>query len=279
MNKEDWLEKRRKSIGASDAPIIMGDSPYRTVFDLWADKVYGFSQPDNPSMERGRRLEAEALSAFESITGMWMVPMWKKSKENPFMTANLDGFCEEKNVAVEIKCPSAATHEEALAGIVPMKYFAQLQHQMYVTEIDTIYYFSYHPSHANKTAPILLPRDEVYVKSLIEKESAFWDLVITKTEPTLEERDIREVPNEWKSTLDRIGEIEQLVSAPMKELEDLKEWLKSQASARCYKGYGYSVKVFPRKGAVDYKSIPELKGVDLEAYRKEGSKTVKVERL
>ena len=35
-------------------------------------------------------------------------------------------------------------------------------------------------------------------------------------------------------------------------------------------GFGVSVTRFWKQGSVDYKKVPELKGVDLEAYRQKG---------
>lgn len=38
-----------------------------------------------------------------------------------------------------------------------------------------------------------------------------------------------------------------------------------------YEGNGVKVALIERKGSVDYNKVPELKGVDLEAYRKEST--------
>ena len=42
QQSEEWLEFRRSRIGASDAPIIMGVSPWKTHYKLWVEKIQGY---------------------------------------------------------------------------------------------------------------------------------------------------------------------------------------------------------------------------------------------
>jgi predicted phage-related endonuclease len=35
----EWLEFRKNKIGASDAPIIMETSPWKTPYQLWLEKL------------------------------------------------------------------------------------------------------------------------------------------------------------------------------------------------------------------------------------------------
>lgn len=39
MSREAWLEKRRKTIGGSDAAAIVGLSRYASPYTVWADKT------------------------------------------------------------------------------------------------------------------------------------------------------------------------------------------------------------------------------------------------
>ena len=38
MNREQWLEERKKGIGGSDVACILGMSPYKTNVALWEEK-------------------------------------------------------------------------------------------------------------------------------------------------------------------------------------------------------------------------------------------------
>ena len=66
----EWKQFRRTHIGASDAPIIMGESPWSTPLKLYEQKIFGFELEENRYMSRGKELEPIALEAFEKDTGL-----------------------------------------------------------------------------------------------------------------------------------------------------------------------------------------------------------------
>ena len=39
MPHEHWLRLRKRGIGGSDAGVIMGVNPYRSILELWEDKT------------------------------------------------------------------------------------------------------------------------------------------------------------------------------------------------------------------------------------------------
>ena len=50
----EWLQWRSQGITASDIPIILGLSPYKTPWQLWAEKVGRINAPDisnNPNVK------------------------------------------------------------------------------------------------------------------------------------------------------------------------------------------------------------------------------------
>ena len=56
----EWHQYRAKRIGASDAPIICGLSPWKSAIQLWMEKTGKITQPDssgNFAIQRGIRLE------------------------------------------------------------------------------------------------------------------------------------------------------------------------------------------------------------------------------
>lgn len=62
MDRNSWLEWRRTGIGGSDVAAILGLSPWRTPWDVWASKR--FEQNDtrsNASMNTGNRLELAVM--------------------------------------------------------------------------------------------------------------------------------------------------------------------------------------------------------------------------
>lgn len=170
---EEWLKMRQNKIGASDAPIIMKASPWKSPRQLWEEKL-GLREADSPSwaMRRGIELEEEARQAFEKLTGIYV---FKRVMQHPvyeWMIASIDGIDLEEKIIVEIKCPGKKDHEIALSGRVPEKYFPQLQHQMYVCNLPSNYYYSYYRKNG---VIVKTNKHEEYQRRLLQEELKFWD--------------------------------------------------------------------------------------------------------
>src|SRR5438034_10240332 len=126
---------RRLGLGGSDAPIVMGVSPYRTRYMLWAEKRGLIPHaPPNPAMARGTALEPVARAAYEREVGGLMFPCQMTHPEYPWMRANLDGLSPDATTFLEVKCPGQVDHALALKGEVPLHYMPQLQHYFAVTQ-------------------------------------------------------------------------------------------------------------------------------------------------
>ena len=186
-NLNSW-EKRKDYIGASDAPIILGVSPYKTPYQLWLEKLgFGPEQVYSPAMQRGHDLQPKALAKFEEMTGLIMIDEQRRyHKEYPWMMATIDGMSPDGQTIVEIKCPKKADHQLAKDGVVPVHYFPQLQHQLAVCGLDMVYYFSFD---GDEGAVVEVSRDQIYIDDMIRKEMEFWECVQLFTPPKLMERD------------------------------------------------------------------------------------------
>ena len=58
MSREEWLERRRKTIGGSDAAGIVGLSKWASPFSVWADKTgRAAEKADTEAMRQGRDME------------------------------------------------------------------------------------------------------------------------------------------------------------------------------------------------------------------------------
>lgn len=263
MDKEQIIW-RRNGIGSSDAAVVMGVSPWRTPYQLWQEKVYGDSlQLDNSSMKRGRDLEETARQEFEKMIGTLVAPDCLVHPNIDWMRASVDGISADKKVLVEIKCPNQQDHFGAVNKKVPEKYWPQVQHQLEVTGLDEMYYFSFD---GKKGVIVEVKRDQAYLDGLMEEESRFWQLVQKREAPQLTEDDYicMDDNEEWKKLAQEWLQI--------KALEDKEKQTRSRLIAlsqgRNAKGCGVSLQHQLCSGAVDYSAIPELKGIDLSMYRK-----------
>jgi len=263
----EWLELRRKKIGASDAPCIMGVSPWKTPYELWLEKLTGKEQSQTWAMKEGIRKEEEARTEFEKQTGIIVFPKVLISDKYDWMMASLDGIDIEHENAVEIKCPGKTDHECALSGKIPEKYYPQLQHQMCVANLKKIFYFSYG---YNSSKLIEIYRDDDYISKMLKEEIKFLECLNNHIPPELSEKDYQERNDEiWQQTAQKWLSLSSQIKSLEKEEQDVRKILENMSGQSNTKGAGISVSKIIRRGNIDYSSIPELHEINLEKYRKE----------
>ena len=105
QNTDKWLEWRRKGIGASDAPVIMGLSKFQTpieLFDIKLGRVVSDSAP-NFIQAKGNRLEPIARAKYELMENIDMKPALCQHVEYEYMRASMDGLTENRKRGLEIK--------------------------------------------------------------------------------------------------------------------------------------------------------------------------------
>lgn len=273
-----WHEWRSRGLGASEAPIVMGVSPWTTRLQLWEIKT-GKRKPQqsNWATERGNQMEPKARASYELYHNIDMPPTLAEHKDYPFIRASLDGYNQEQSIFLEIKCPGKADHQKALQGQVPEKYFPQLMQQFIVTGAKEGHYWSFDGENG---ALVVVKPDEEYCQKLLSELISFWNLVQTDTPPEASDKDYELISDEslekycdqWKvlkSESDRIN----------KELSELEEKIESglQIPRGICNGLKFT-KSF-RKGNIDYGKIPELRGVDLEQYRKGSTEMFRIQVL
>jgi putative phage-type endonuclease len=256
---DDWLALRRTKIGASDAPIIMGVSPWTTEYQLWCEKL-GLSEgrEQTEAMRRGIVGEEEARLCFIQQTGIYVCPEVVFHPTHDFMMASLDGIADDRKTIVEIKRPGQRDHDIALSGVVPEKYYPQLQHQLACCGLDMVYYFSYRSDTDNVI--IKVDRDDDYIKEMIEKEREFFEFMNDVIAPPLSERDyVSRDDDEWTTTV----QLWKLISDQLKDCEtkekELRNRLISLSAGKNSKGSGIRLTRVVRKGSVDYSKITEYK--------------------
>ncbi len=277
QNTPQWRAWRARGLGSSDAPVVMGDSPWLTSRELWEIKTGKRAEGDaeNRAMQRGRSLEGAAREVYEAYTGEQMEPHCFTHNEHSWMRASLDGISFDGSTILEIKCPlSQRDRIAAQQRRIPSHYSAQLQHQLEVSGAEQAHYWSF-----DGTAGILIEvgRDRDYAKRLVEAEAAFWELVVENRwpEPDQEKLDLSADPK-WRDAALRYREAKlRLESAALAE-HKLRGMLERMATARRTYGCGVELLKSSRKGAVDYSAVPVLRGVDLEPYRKPPVPVVKI---
>jgi putative phage-type endonuclease len=271
QGSQEWLSFRNTKIGASDAPIIMQKSPWTTPYQLWKLKMGLHTTEENESMRRGLQLEPNARQKFIEVSKIEMSPAVGIHDDIDYMSSSFDGLSKCRKYALEIKCPVGQDHEMAMDGAIPEKYIPQLQHQMEVSGLDSIFYFSYKNDQSYNI--ITIEKDLNFIKDLLKQEKAFWECVKNLEAPDLIDRDyIPRNEEEWLLLAKEFLELS--------DLEEKKEMIRKKLIALSGNsnsiGGGIKLSKITRKGNVDYKAIPELKGLDLEKYRKGNIETYRI---
>ena len=213
----EWHDWRRQGVTASDAGVLLGTDPDRTVWQLWAEKVGLVDPPDlsrNPLVCAGIENEALARQQYEATYGGVLLPLCGESDEHRVLRASFDGI-ENDGSPVELKCPSEKVFEETKSrgrdSDAYKRYYPQLQHQIYVAGADAGKLALYRKG---DLLVLDVARDSAFIADLIEKALSFWDAVQNRIEPAKDPaRDVYvptgEVLNAWIRIADEYRLLEQ----------------------------------------------------------------------
>lgn len=270
QNTDTWLELRRRKIGASDAPVIMNMSPWKTPYKLWSEKV-GIDTENvvTKAMQEGIDKEQEARDEFIRLTNIKVSPKVCFHECFDWMMASLDGIDKDEKNIVEIKNAGMHDHELAANGKIPEKYYPQLQHQLEVTGLNMAYYFSYH-----KGDGIILEigRDDKFISEMLEEEKKFYSCMQDFVAPKMTHKDYVTIEDaEFTHASAELIRVMQEMKELTKKEDELKKLLTDMCESRNIKNAicnGMNLSKCVRKGTIDYASIPELKKIDLEIFRK-----------
>lgn len=266
QGSQSWLSFRKNTISATNAAPIMGLSPFKTAYSLWQEKLDLIEpEPENAKMREGTRLEVEARDYFNEVMKDTFKPVVIQHSVNEWQIASLDGM-NEKGEILEIKC-GAKSHEEALNKVIAPYYYSQLQHQMFCSGEDHIWYLSYRSKEDNVYWRV--DRDNAFIDKMILAEKEFYECLKTKTPPELTDKDyVTREDKDWRIHAEIYRETKFRLKEYEKKEADLKLKLIQLSNGASCKGYGVRVGKVVRRGNVDYSSIKELEGVDLSNYRK-----------
>ena len=146
-NSEEWLRERKKHIGASDAPAILGlTTSWRNARDVAEEKISDEVDNSDPYgfFHRGHVLEPLIMEMYKDRTGyeLFKSKMYVH-KDYEWMSATPDGLVVNGEDEFLLECKTANNYmrhewrdindEGDEYDIVPLKYWVQVQHQMAVT--------------------------------------------------------------------------------------------------------------------------------------------------
>lgn len=186
LTHDEWLALRRTGIGGSDAGAIMGVSPYKGAFSVWADKM-GKLPPleDNEAMRQGRDLEDYVARRFAEASGLRVRHEYSmlRSVEHPCMLADIDRRIIGERAGLECKTSRDITMARYRNGDYPMEYYCQCLHYLAVTGWDCWYLAVL--VYGTDLLIYKICRDEVLddIEALIKAEEAFWHSHVVLDQP------------------------------------------------------------------------------------------------
>lgn len=270
--KKEWLLWRASGLGSSDACVIVGCYDYCTPYQLWEQKTGKVELDDAGSfiMNRGNEMEPIARAKYEIETGLNMPAGQFEHHEFKFLRATMDGYDISNKRGIEIKYVGKE-HKK-----IPDKHMAQIQHQIIVTGAKFIDYVTITDDRSIKITKI--EPNQNYIIEYLKKAVAFWQLVMSDTPPDLVDEDVRTIKgmDDVAGAYLKYQELLKDIEIKMAEKkQQLIEAMKKNAKVTFGKSGLNASRVY-RKGNIDYKKVPELKGVDLEPYRAKSSSFVKL---
>lgn len=275
QNTPEWEEFRRSHIGASDSPTICGVNPYKSPYKLWKEKAVGETTPRNEAMTLGLLLEPEARKLAEQHHRMKFSPLVVQHETHNFMMASLDGFSACTGAILEIKVVGDKTFEKTEEEGPLLSWIYQVQHQMECVDktVDRAFIFVMH--HRTKFAhPFMIERDDKIIEEIVIKGQEFYERLINFDAPKDTHRERDDIS--WKVLAEEMLATKKLGEQAEAKLKELRTKIIEACGGESCRGYGISATKYMPKGSVDYASIPEIKNLDLDKYRKPSKETWRV---
>jgi putative phage-type endonuclease len=192
-DREQWLAERLTGIGASESPSVLGINPYKSAFQLWAEKC-GLAEPEdlssNEAVEFGVRLEKPVAEAFADRTGrhveMWPAYTVVRDPERSWMLCTPDARQETTDRGeglLQVKTTSAFNAAD-WADEPPLYYQVQVQHELAVTGFDwgTIVVLI----GGQRLRYFDVERNDKFIAALLPRLESFWAAVQSKTPPEVD---------------------------------------------------------------------------------------------
>lgn len=195
--EEEWLAWRRRGIGGSDAPVIMGLSPYRGLLALYVDKKDLGLDPREPTEAAywGQQLEEMVAREFERRSGLRVAePPGDKlvqHPEIPWLIGTPDRIVYDPVTGVRLgllECKTTSARRDEVWEDGPAEAaVCQLQHYLAVTG-DLRGWIACLIG-GQRYVHFEIDRDDEYIAELLAKEAEFWRHVENNIPPEPDGRD------------------------------------------------------------------------------------------
>jgi putative phage-type endonuclease len=187
--RDAWLDERRKGIGGSDTPVLLGESPYdKSIYGLWLDKTGQIPHDEtSDAMRRGNWLEPHLARWFAEETDLQVRRCGLlASKDRDHLRTSVDRLVADGGL-LEIKTHSvyADVAKQWRHGEISRSAYIQAQQQLAVTGRSHAWFVAWVDPTPQLRGPV--DRDEPLIAEIIAKTDKFWlNHVLAGVEPEVD---------------------------------------------------------------------------------------------
>jgi putative phage-type endonuclease len=186
MLTQEQLDERRLGIGGSDAPVVLGLSPWGSQLDIWRAKVEGIDPPANNAMRVGNALEPFIRDAVSRLLGV-EVETPERAFVRGVQRANLDGIVTVDGRQCNLQIKLTRSKKLWAAG-VPVHVQAQVQHEMYAADLpaSVVAMANLFDIMNDDWTPALytIERDDAAINEIVARENEWWEkYVVARVAP------------------------------------------------------------------------------------------------
>jgi len=292
MDIQKWHEQRRKGLGGSDSPVVLGVSPFKSPHELWLEKTgRGEDQKETLAMKRGKILEPVIADLYAEETGQKLrrVNCILQHDDLPYIQANLDRQILSNNGAgpgvLEIKCPGLHIFGKCKREGLPDYCSVQLQHYMSVTGYKWGAFAVFNPERW-EMIHFTLERDDALIRMILQQDKIFWEKVL-RDEPPEDDGPAVDLPpvggelirmagDVWEKAIDDLRSARELkaeAEAVEKMAKEAVTILMERAGADVAEGAGARIYFKQQAGRKKFdkeRLAADHPEIDLAAYEKQG---------
>lgn len=202
-DRSEWLDKRSKRIGGSEASAVIGVNPFKSNVELWEEKTgrkVSKDISDNPIVKYGQEAEFHLRELFKLDFPHYIVNYVENNMfindKFPFAHASLDGWITDeqgRKGILEIKTSNIINQsmKDKWDNQIPDNYYVQVLHYLMVMEAEFCVLkaqlkWDYEDLYL-QTRHYFIERKDVEedIEYLMQAEKEFYDCIIEDKSPAL----------------------------------------------------------------------------------------------
>ena len=190
--KQAWLQARTFGLGGSDAPVILGKSPYKSPLALYAEKLGLTEPPDvrNDAADWGVMLETPVAEHYATQSGK---PLYYpgpftiyRSTRTPYLAASFDRLILDDPLVphvvgvLQVKT-TGAWHADEWLEEPPLHVLIQVHHEMLVAGVHEAAIAVLIGGQKYLSFEVGLNED--LAELLLQEEACFWQRLVNRDPP------------------------------------------------------------------------------------------------